>query len=48
MPQLGRLLAVFQPWRLGLGHRPSDVVFAVDKVTLGHVYSEYFDVPCQF
>jgi hypothetical protein len=48
VPQLRRLVASFPPRRPGFEHRSVHVEFMVDKVALGHVFSEYFDLPCQF
>jgi hypothetical protein len=34
-------------WWLRLNYRSDNVVFVVDKVALGQVFSRYFDFPCQ-
>jgi hypothetical protein len=38
----------FPPLRPGFDPRSGHVVFVVDKVALGHVFSENFSCPCQF
>jgi hypothetical protein len=37
----------FPPRRPGFESGSGQVGFVVDKVALGHVFSEYFDFPCQ-
>jgi hypothetical protein len=44
----GRLFAGFPLRQFGFEARSGHVGFVVDKVTLGQVFSEYFDFPCQF
>jgi hypothetical protein len=46
--KLRRLVAGFPPQRTGLDARSGHVEFVVDEVTLGQVFSEYFNFPCQF
>jgi hypothetical protein len=48
VPLIMRLVAVLLPRRPGFEPRSGHVGFVVDKVTLGHVFSEYFGFPCQF
>jgi hypothetical protein len=38
----------FPPRRPGFESGSGHVGFMVDKVALGHVFSEYFGLPCQF
>jgi hypothetical protein len=46
--QLRRLVAGFQQRRQGFDRRSGHAGFVVDKVVLGHVFSEYFSFNCQF
>jgi hypothetical protein len=46
-PYLRRLVAGFPPRRPGFKPGYGHVVFVVDKVALGQVFSEYFTFPCQ-
>jgi hypothetical protein len=46
-PQLKRLVAGFPPQRPGFDPGSGQAGFVVDKVALGHVFSEYFGFPCQ-
>jgi hypothetical protein len=43
-----RLATCFPPRRPRFEPRPGNVRFLVDKMTLGHVSSEYFGINCQF
>jgi hypothetical protein len=47
-PYLKRLVAGFPPQRLGFEPGSGHVGFVVDKVALGHVFTEYFCLPSQF
>jgi hypothetical protein len=40
------LVAGFSPRRLGFASGSGQVGFVVDKMALGHVFSEYFGFPC--
>jgi hypothetical protein len=48
VPQFRRLVAGFPPRRPGFETRSGHVGFVVDKVELGHIFSECFGFPCQF
>jgi hypothetical protein len=48
VPELRRLMAVFQQGQHGFQPRSGHVWFVVDVVALGQVFSEYFGFPCQF
>jgi hypothetical protein len=46
--ELRRLVADFPQQMLGFEPRSGHMGFVVDKVALGHVFSDYFDFSCQF
>jgi hypothetical protein len=48
VPKLRRLVASFPQRRIVFEPKSGHVGFVVDKVALGHVFSEYFGFPCQF
>jgi hypothetical protein len=48
VPELRRLVAGFPSRRPGFEQASAHVVFVVDKVALGQVFSEYFGFHCQF